>query len=181
VPQIEVAFDIDANGIVHVSAKDLGTGKEQKIRIETSSGLSEDEIDRMVKEAEANADSDKKAKEAAEARNEADSLVYNTEKLLTDNADKLGSDEKEKAEAAVAELKSAIESGDSDTIRQKIEALNQTMHPIAEKIYSQSQGQAAEGAADAQTEGDASGGEKSAGGSDAADVDYEVVDDDDKS
>ncbi|MFP4378545.1 MAG: molecular chaperone DnaK [Spirochaetales bacterium] len=181
VPQIEVAFDIDANGIVHVSAKDLGTGKEQKIRIETSSGLSEDEIDRMVKEAEANADTDKKAKAAAEARNEADSLVYNTEKLLKDNADKIEASDKEKVEAAVAELKSAIESGESEAIRQKIDALNQTMHPIAEKIYSQTQGQPSEEGAAEQPEDKASGGEKSAGNSDAEDVDYEVVDDDDKS
>jgi molecular chaperone DnaK len=183
VPQIEVAFDIDANGIVHVSAKDLGTGKEQKIRIETSSGLSEDEIDRMVKEAEANADSDKKTREAAEARNEADNLVYTTEKMLKDNGDKIGAEEKEKAEAAIAELKSAIESGDTEAIRGKINDLNQTMHPIAEKIYSQAQAdgeaQAEDTGADSGAQGAGDSGEQSAGASDAEDVDYEVVDDDD--
>jgi molecular chaperone DnaK len=191
VPQIEVAFDIDANGIVHVSAKDLGTGKEQKIRIESSSGLSEDEINRMVKEAEANAEADKKNRESAEVKNEADSLVYSTEKLLKENEETINADEKSKAEAAISELKSAIESGDTDAMRQKMEALNQAMHPIAERIYSsqQAQQQAAEGeeagagAEDGGSAGASAGGESagdggSAGQADAEDVDYEVVDED---
>ena len=114
VPQIEVAFDIDANGIVHVSAKDLGTGKEQKIRIESSSGLSEDEIDRMVKEAEANADADKKNREAAEVRNEADSLAYSTEKLLRTTKTRSTPEEKSAVKAAIAELRKAIESDDAE-------------------------------------------------------------------
>jgi molecular chaperone DnaK len=180
VPQIEVAFDIDANGIVHVSAKDLGTGKEQKIRIETSSGLSEDEIDRMVKEAEANADTDKHARETAEARNEADSLVYSSEKLLKDNEEQISGEEKEKVEAAVAALKSAKDEADAQTIRQKINELNEAMHPIAEKIYAQSAPGGEAGASDA---GDQTAGGQTSGssdtGTDAEDVDYEVVDDED--
>jgi molecular chaperone DnaK len=183
VPQIEVAFDIDANGIVHVSAKDLGTGKEQKIRIETSSGLSESEIDRMVKEAEANADSDKRAKETVEVRNQAENLVYSTEKLLKDNGDSLSADDKTKVEQAVADLKAAIEASNTDDISAKIEALNSTMHPIAEKLYSQTQsgGATPDGAADQPDGGAESGGSGASGAhaSDAEDVDYEVVDEDD--
>ena len=181
VPQIEVAFDIDANGIVHVSAKDLGTGKEQKIRIESSSGLSEDEIDRMVKEAEANAETDKQSREAAEVRNEADSLVYGTEKLLRENEDKINADEKSTAEAAIGELKAAIESGEADAIRAKMDALNQAMHPIAERIYStqQAEQQAGEGEQPGGEPGPDEGGSESAGQTDAEDVDYEVVDEDD--
>ena len=181
VPQIEVAFDIDANGIVHVSAKDLGTGKEQKIRIESSSGLSEDEIDRMVKEAEANAETDKQSREAAEVRNEADSLVYGTEKLLRENEDKINAEEKSTAEAAIGELKTAIESGEADAIRAKMDALNQAMHPIAERIYStqQAEQQAGEGEQPGGEPGPDEGGGESAGQTDAEDVDYEVVDEDD--
>ncbi len=183
VPQIEVAFDIDANGIVHVSAKDLGTGKEQKIRIESSSGLSEDEIDRMVKEAEANAESDKQTREAAEVRNEADSLVYGTEKLLRENEEKINADEKSTAEAAIGELKSAIESGEADAIREKMEALNQAMHPISERIYSsqQAEQQAGEGeqAAGGETGEQGGDGGSQQGETGAEDVDYEVVDEDD--
>ncbi|MFW5718142.1 MAG: molecular chaperone DnaK [bacterium] len=181
VPQIEVAFDIDANGIVHVSAKDLGTGKEQKIRIESSSGLSEEEIDRMVKEAEANAETDKKSREAAEVRNEADSLVYGTEKLLRENEQTITAEEKNTAEAAIGELKTAIESGDADAIRAKMDALNQAMHPIAERIYStqQAEQQAGEGEQSGGEPGPEEGGGESAGQTDAEDVDYEVVDEDD--
>ena len=116
VPQIEVTFDIDANGIVHVSAKDLGTGKEQKIRIESSSGLSESEIEKMVKDAEANAEADKKLKETAEAKNQADSMIYATEKAVKDYGDKISADEKAQIETAVADLKKALESGTVDEI-----------------------------------------------------------------
>ena len=182
VPQVEVAFDIDANGIVHVSAKDLGTGKEQKIRIESSSGLNDDEIDRMVKEAETNAEADRKNREAAESKNEADNLVYNSEKLLKENEDKIDGSEKEQAEAALAELKTAIESGDAEAITSKIEGVNQAMHPIAEKIYATQQ---TEGAPEGEPEQQAAeepeaGGddESSSGAPDAEDVDYEVVDED---
>src|SRR6056297_3239270 len=184
VPQVEVAFDIDANGIVHVSAKDLGTGKEQKIRIESSSGLSEEEVDRMVKEAEANAEADKKNREAAEANNEAESLAYSSEKLLKDNEDKIQPEEKSAVEAAIAELRQAAEGSDAEAIRAKIEALNQAMHPIAERIYSQEQAQGAGGGEGegAGEEPGAAGGEENAGSgsqADAEDIDYEVVDEDD--
>jgi molecular chaperone DnaK len=181
IPQVEVAFDIDANGIVHVSAKDLGTGKEQKIRIESSSGLSEDEINRMVREAEANAEADRKSRETVEVRNEADSLIYNTEKLLREHAEIVNPEEKSAVEAAIAGLKSAVESGDAESIRSKIEALNQSMHPIAERIYSSQQqaGSAAGGEGQAGPESAGSAGEGGASQSEAEDVDYEVVDEDD--
>ena len=135
VPQIEVAFDIDANGIVHVSAKDLGTGKEQKIRIESSSGLSEDEIERMVKDAEMHADEDKNAREAAEVRNEADSLIYATEKSLSDLGDKVGVEDKEKITAAIADLKQAVDGNDTAAIKAKAESLKQAPYKLAEEVY----------------------------------------------
>ena len=133
VPQIEVTFDIDANGIVHVTAKDLGTGKEQKIRIESSSGLSEGDIDRMVKEAEANAASDKAEREKVDTRNEADAMIYQTEKALKDMGDKVGSADKDKIEAAVAALKKEIEGGNLENIKAKTEELKQASYKIAEE------------------------------------------------
>ncbi|MBN1647683.1 MAG: molecular chaperone DnaK [Spirochaetales bacterium] len=183
VPQVEVTFDIDANGIVHVSAKDLGTGKEQKIRIESSSGLTEEEIKKMVNEAEANAETDKKEREKAETRNEADTLVYATEKSLKDYGDKVSAEEKANMEAAVEALKKAIESGDVADMKTKIETLKQASHKLAEEIYKQAgaqaeaaQGAAQEGETEQQSEGSAGGKEKG----NVEDVDYEVVDDDDK-
>lgn len=174
VPQIEVSFDIDANGIVHVSAKDLGTGKEQKIRIESSSGLSEDEINRMVKDAEAHAEEDRKAKESAEARNEADSLVYSTEKSLTDYGDKISDEDRQKINDAIAEVRSALDSGDAETIKQKTEALKEASYKLAEEVYKASSDNA---------EGDPASGETDeSAASDSSetveDVDYEVVDED---
>ena len=147
-PQIEVAFDIDANGILHVSAKDLGTGKEQKIRIEQSSGLSEDEINSMVKDAELHADDDKKKKEEATTRNEADNLVYSTEKSLKEYGDKIEAADKAKIEDAVQALKTALESGSIDDIKQKKEALEQAAQTLGQKIYEEvaKQQQAAGGA-----------------------------------
>ena len=192
VPQIEVAFDIDANGIVHVSAKDLGTGKEQKIRIESSSGISEDEIERMVKDAEVHADEDKSAREAAEARNEADSLIYATEKSLSDYGDKVGADDREKITAAIAELKQAVEGNDNAAIREKTEALKQASHKLAEEVYKDAQQKASAEAGgpagdaqdagagnDSQSDADQGANGKGAGGS-VQDADYEVVDDDEK-
>ncbi|WP_028975151.1 molecular chaperone DnaK [Spirochaeta cellobiosiphila] len=176
VPQIEVSFDIDANGIVHVSAKDLGTGKEQKIRIETSSGLSEDEIDKMVKDAEVHAAEDKKVKERAEARNVADNLVYSTEKSLKDFGDKVSAEEKSNIESAIAELKKALEADNVEEIKAKTEALQQASYKLAEEMYKQ---QAPQG--EAGPEAGAAGAEDSSQSSnsgDAEDVDYEVVDDD---
>lgn len=181
VPQIEVTFDIDANGIVHVSAKDLGTGKEQRIRIESSSGLSESEIDRMVKEAEANAEADKKERERVEARNEADSMVYTTEKTLKDMGDKVGDADKQQIEAAVAALKQALEGDDVEAIKAKTEELKQASYKIAEEMYKTQQ---AAGGGDAGAEDFAGAGasaeEKGPNKGSADDVDYEVVDDDNK-
>jgi molecular chaperone DnaK len=179
VPQIEVAFDIDANGIVHVSAKDLGTGKEQKIRIESSSGISDADIERMVKEAEINADADRKEKEKAEVRNEADSMAYSTEKNIKDFGDKVSAEDKARAEEAIADLKRALESGDTETIKAKTEALKQAAYKITEKAYSQSGAQG--GQADPNggfAGGEASGGESSGGNNTkpAEDADFEVVD-----
>ena len=177
VPQIEVTFDIDANGIVHVSAKDLGTGKEQHIRIESSSGLSESEIDRMVKEAEANAENDKKEREKVEVRNEADSMIYQTEKTLKEMGDKVNAADKQHIEEAVASLKKAIEGGDTADIKAKTEALQQAAYKIAEEMYKQ-QGAGAAGAAGAGAAGGAAESGPTKGTAD--DVDYEVVKDEDK-
>ncbi|TVQ26646.1 MAG: molecular chaperone DnaK [Spirochaetaceae bacterium] len=180
VPQVEVSFDIDANGIVHVSAKDLGTGKEQKIRIESSSGLSEDEINRMVKDAESHAEDDRKAKEAAEARNEADSLVYSTEKSLSDYGDKVSDEDRQKINGAISDLKSALDSGDAEQIKQKTEVLKEASYKLAEEVYKAS----SENAEGASTEngGQAGASEQETGSDDSEtveDVDYEVVDEDD--
>ena len=177
VPQIEVTFDIDANGIVHVSAKDLGTGKEQHIRIESSSGLSESEIDRMVKEAEANAENDKKEREKVEVRNEADSMIYQTEKTLKEMGDKVNAADKQRIEEAVAALKKAIEGGDTADIKSKTEALQQAAYKIAEEMYKQ-QGAGAAGAAGAGAAGGTAESGPTKGTAD--DVDYEVVKDEDK-
>jgi len=147
IPQIEVTFDIDANGIVHVSAKDLGTGKEQSIRITASSGLSKEEIDKMVRDAEAHASEDKKKREAIEARNQADSLVYQTEKSLKEHGDKIGADEKKKIEDAIADLKKAMEANDTEAIKSKSDALMQSAHKLAEAVYAQAQAGHAEGGA----------------------------------
>ena len=184
VPQIEVTFDIDANGIVHVSAKDLGTGKEQHIQITSSSGLSEDEINRMVKDAEANAASDKEKREAVDAKNEADSLIYATEKSLKDLGAKVSDAEKQNIETAVAELKKAVESDNTADIKAKTESLKQASYKLAEEAYKQQGAQTGAGAADAgaaDNGGNASStsGEAKSGfdkGS-AEDVDYEVHDD----
>ncbi len=187
VPQIEVAFDIDANGIVHVSAKDLGTGKEQKIRIESSSGLSESEIEKMVKEAEMNAEADKKERERAETKNEAETLVYATEKSVKDYGDKVSDDEKSKITAAVEELKSAIASNDVEQMKSKIEAVKEASHKLAEEIYKEAGAQAqqagAEGSgpdmgADAQNAG--AGAQDAPKSGSVDDVDFEVVDDEDE-
>jgi molecular chaperone DnaK len=135
VPQIEVTFDIDANGIVNVSAKDLGTGKEQKITITSSSGLSKDDINKMVKEAEAHSDEDKRKREEIEARNRADSLVYQTEKMLNEHRSKLSDSDAKAVEAAIADCKKALESGDVAAINRAADALTQASHKVAEAMY----------------------------------------------
>ena len=185
VPQIEVTFDIDANGIVHVSAKDLGTGKEQSVRIESSSGLSESEIERMVKEAEANAEADKKEREKVDVRNDADSMVYATEKSLKELGDKVNGADKQKIEDAVAALKQALSTDNVEDIKAKTEALKQASYKIAEEVYKQqaAQGAGAQGTSSAGADAQGSGAGPDMSNSGAAsgkadDVDYEVVDDD---
>jgi molecular chaperone DnaK len=170
VPQIEVTFDIDANGIVHVSAKDRGTGKEQSMTISGGSGLPKDEIDRMVKEAEAHAAEDKKRREEAETRNSAEQLVYSTEKLLTDNDDKLSDDVKTEVRSAVDDLKKALEGDDLAEVTAKQTALVTASQKIGEALYSANQS-AEQPAADQAPAGDASSAQ------DDDVVDAEIVDD----
>ena len=140
VPQIEVTFDIDANGIVNVSAKDLGTGKEQKITITSSSGLSKDEVDRMMKEADSHADEDKKRREEIETRNRADQAVYAAERMLTDTADKLGPSERQGIESAMEDVKKASEGADIAAVERALSALTAAQHKAAETLYKNSQG-----------------------------------------
>jgi molecular chaperone DnaK len=177
VPQIEVTFDIDANGIVNVSAKDLGTGKEQKITITSSSGLSKDDIGKMVREAESHADEDKRKREEIEARNRADSLVYQTEKMLNENRSKLADADAKAVEAAIADTKKALEGSDVDAINRAAEALTHASHKVAEAMY-KSGGQPGGGAGGTGANGGASGAK---GGEKTDDViDAEYVDADDK-
>ncbi|WP_404991807.1 molecular chaperone DnaK [Cupriavidus pauculus] len=146
-PQIEVSFDIDANGILHVGAKDKATGKENRITIKANSGLSEDEIQRMVKDAEANAEEDKKARELADARNQADALIHSTRKALTEHGDKLEAGEKDKIESAIKELEDAARGGDKSEIDAKVTALSEVSQKLGEKVYAEMQAKAGEGAA----------------------------------
>lgn len=141
VPQIEVSFDIDADGILNVSAKDKGTGKEQNIVIQSSGGLSEDDIEKMVADAEANAEADAKRRQGIEAKNEIDSLIYSTEKSLTDNADKLDDDTKAEVEKAIAEAKEVKDGEDFDAITEKKDALSQASLKIGQAVYGQQQAQ----------------------------------------
>ncbi len=184
VPQIEVSFNIDANGIVHVSAKDMATGKEQSIKIEVSSGLSDNEIDRMVKDAEKFADEDKKKGDLIAARNEADALVYQTEKTLSEHGDKIDADEKAKIEAAVAGLKTAVAGESLDAITKAKEEVVQASHKLAEQMYQSAQGDpGAQAGATGAEGGTADAGpsdDTSSGSDDAVDADFEVVDDDKK-
>lgn len=180
VPQIDVSFDIDANGIVHVSAKDLGTGKEQKIRIESSSGLSEEEINRMVQDAEKHAEEDKKKKEEVEAKNNADHMIYQTEKLLKESGDKLQPSDKSEIESKVSALKSAIDSNNTDNIKRATEELQATWSKASETLYKQGQqagGQQAQQQSQANETNNEDTGRKDES---VVDADYEVVDDNDK-
>ncbi len=171
VPQIEVTFDIDANGIVNVQASDKATGKEQSIRIQASGGLTEADINRMVKEAESHAEDDKKRRELVEIKNQAEALVHSTERMLKDYGDKVPAGDKALVETAVSDLKSALQGDDRDAIKQKTDALAQTSMKLGEAMYQASQGQAAGGA----------GPSAGAGGPDdkVVDVDFEEVKDDD--
>ncbi|HUU45720.1 MAG TPA: molecular chaperone DnaK, partial [Acidobacteriota bacterium] len=180
VPQIEVSFDIDANGIVHVSAKDLGTGTEQKIKIESSSGLSEHEINSMLKDAEAHSEEDRKKTELIEARNKADQMVYTTEKTLKDHGDKVGPDEKQKIEAAIAKVKSVQEGSDTKAIDDAVEELMQASHKLAEEMYKQKAAEQPQGAPGPPPGGAEEPPETGKSDGDAVDADFEVVDEGDK-
>ncbi len=169
VPQIEVTFDIDANGIVNVSAKDKGTGKEQQIRIQASGGLSDADIERMVKEAEANAEADKKKREAVEAKNQGESLIHSTEKSLKDYGDKVTAEEKGAIETAIADLKAVIDGDDADAIKEKTGALAEASMKLGEAMYKSQQ----EGAAHADAAADAKK-------DDVVDAEFTEVEDDDK-
>ena len=175
-PQIEVTFDIDANGILNVSAKDKGTNKEQSIRIEASSGLDQSEIEQMQKDAEAHAGEDKQRREAVDRRNEADQLVYATEKSLSEHGDKIADEEKKAVEDAIGDLKKALEDNDDEAIKSAMEALQQASHKLAEAVYKDAQAQ------QAATDPGAGQAPPAGGGGDegAVDADYEVVNDDDK-
>jgi molecular chaperone DnaK len=173
VPQIEVTFDIDANGIVHVSAKDLGTGKEQKIKIESSSGLSDADIEKMVKDAELHAEEDKKAKEVIEIKNESDSLIYSIEKMMRENESKIESGERDSINSAISKLKTTMEGESAEAIRQAKSELEQASHQFAQRIYQQAQEpQAGPEQAGADESESSNGKEK------VYDADFEVVDED---
>ena len=175
VPQIEVAFDIDANGILNVSAKDKGTGKEQNIVIKASSGLSDDEVDRMVKDAEAHADEDRKFHALADARNQADNMIHATEKSLKElGEDKVSADEKKDIEQAIEDLKAVLKSDDKDAIEAKTQALAERSGKLAEKLYAQKGGAEAGGAETAEAEAG------SGGSDDVVDAEFEEVKDDKK-
>jgi len=170
VPQIEVTFDIDANGIVNVSAKDKGTGKEHQIRIQASGGLSDADIDKMVKDAEANAEADKKRREAVEAKNQAEALIHSSEKSLKDYGDKVSADDRKAIEDAVASLKAAVEGNDAEDIKAKTQTLAEASMKLGQAMYEASQSEAAE--ADARADAAQSG-------DDVVDADFEEIDEDD--
>ncbi|MDD2708877.1 MAG: molecular chaperone DnaK [Verrucomicrobiae bacterium] len=191
VPQIEVTFDIDANGILNVHAKDLGTGKEQKITITASSGLSKDEVDRMAKEAESHVEEDRQEQERIELRNQCDNAVYQARRTLKDAGDKVSSDEKSKVEAAIADLEKAIKDNNLDSMKQKMEALTESLHSVASKLYENVKGKKGEQAgaqhgggsegAQQQDAGAGGGDAKNASGSDkVVDADFEVIDENKK-
>jgi len=178
VPQIEVTFDIDANGIVHVSAKDLGTGKEQKIRIESSSGISKDEIDKLVKEAEKHASEDKKKHELVQAKNTLDNLIYSVEKSLKEYGDKITEDEKKKIEQELKAAKEVLHSEDISTLQSAQEKLTQASHAVAQKMYAEAAKKQQGAQQTSQAEPSSSQGSKAKDKGDVVDADYEVVDDD---
>ncbi len=177
VPQIEVTFDIDANGIVNVSAKDKATGKEQKIRIESSSGLSESEVEKMVNDAKSHAEEDKKKKELIDLRNQGDQLIYTTEKTLKEHGDKVSEEEKKNIEDGIEKLKSSLQTDQAEIIKQKMDDLMQASHKLAEQMYQQAQTQG-------QAEDQAGAGEEETKSEESkegtVDADFEVVDDDKK-
>ena len=181
IPQVEVSFDIDANGILNVKAKDKGTGKEQKITITASSELSDDDIERMKKEAEASAEEDKKKREAIEAKNNADNMIYQTEKLMTDSKDKLKDETKTALEAAIAELKEALAKEDADAIKEKSDALQAKLHEFSQELYQANPEAAQEAAqqagADAGQASEEPAAEEAKKDDNVVDAEYEEVND----
>jgi len=175
IPQIEVTFDIDANGILHVSAKDLATGKEQNIRITASTGLSEDEIKKMVRDAEMHADEDRKRKQEIDTKNQLDNLIYNSEKTLRENRDKLTSDDTKPLEDAINTAKESLKSGDIDRIKRSIDEVTQVSHKIAEVLYKKTAGQAAGGPGDQQQYQQQYQGGGRKGDDDVVDAEFEDV------
>ena len=173
VPQIEVTFDIDANGILHVSAKDKATGKETSIQIKASSGLSDDEIDQMVKDAEAHADEDRKFHELIDARNQADGLIHATNKSVDELGEKVSEDEKKDIEAAIAALQEVMKGDDKEAIEAKTKELGEKSGKLAERVYAE---QSAQQQGEAQSQADA-GAESAAGGDDVVDAEFEEVKD----
>ncbi len=180
VPQVEVAFDIDANGIVHVSAKDLGTGQEQKITITASSGLNDSDIDRMIKEADSHRSEDQERRRQVEARNRLDSLIYNTEKTYNEHKEKIGADEKGQLEQALTQARAALESEDAGQMEQAAERLTQASHKLAEAMYSQGQAQGAGAPGGGAAGAGAPGGGQPRGGASDEVIDAEYVDVDEK-
>ena len=177
VPQIEVTFDIDANGIVNVSAKDLGTGKEQAIKITASTGLSEEEVQKMVDDAEKFADDDKKKRDSVEAHNQAESLIYSTEKSMGELGDKLPEEDKTKITACIEQLRKSLESDDVDAIKSDTEALVQASHKMAEILYSQQAQQQETSESDSDNAKEPPKTDKTTDDNDIVDADYEEVDD----
>jgi molecular chaperone DnaK len=171
VPQIEVTFDIDANGIVNVSAKDKGTGKEQQIRIQASGGLSDAEIQAMVKDAEANAEEDKKRRQLVEARNQGEALVHSTEKAMAEHGSKVGDAERAEIEQAISDMKGALAGDDADAIQAKSQALAQASMKLGEAMYKASQ---------EESSGDGDGASGSGSGEDVVDADFEEIQEDER-
>jgi len=178
VPQIEVTFDIDANGILHVSAKDLGTGKSQKITITASSGLSKDEVDKMKKEADAHAEEDKKLREKIELKNRCDARVYETEKLMKEHKDIISGDQRKKLEEAIEKVKDALKREDVEAMKSAEEKLTEAWHAVSSEIYSKVREKG--GATTPSGENKADEAKKSGKEGEVVDADFEMVDDDKK-
>jgi molecular chaperone DnaK len=176
VPQIEVTFDIDANGIVHVSAKDMATQKEQSIKITASSGLSKEEVERLVKETQSHTEEDKKKREMVEIKNQADTLVYSTEKNLSEQGDKIGETEKNNITAAVGELRKAMEGTDVEAIKTSMQNLTTASHKLAEEMYKKASAESASTGPGSEGGPGASAGESSGGEEKVVDAEFEEVD-----
>jgi molecular chaperone DnaK len=181
IPQIEVTFDIDADGILNVAAKDLGTGKEQKIEIKAGSGLAEEEVERMVKDAEAHAEEDRRQRELVETRNAAENAAYQAERQVNELGDSLDSSSKEEIEAAIKDVRDNLESDDVELLKQKTDTLQAAFHKVSEQMYAAAQQQAAAAGNGASAEGDAAAGDSADEEEEEEVVDAEVVDGEERS